>query len=93
MVYAGQGVVVKPLEDLAFKDKALPILLVRTNHLFEGKHLILGASLADEIDSTRSALAKQTLDHIAVSQGISYGHSAGKLDLSLLHTPPHTEDS
>jgi hypothetical protein len=46
--------------------------------------------LADEIDGTTSPFAKETLDYIALSQRISYGHPLGEPDLALLHVIPHT---
>jgi hypothetical protein len=68
--------VIQALEDLPFKDEALAVPLVRVNHLFEGKQILLIAPIPDQVDRARSSSAKETLYDIAVSRRVSYGDSA-----------------
>src|SRR5579884_2852371 len=80
-VDAGQRRVVKPLENLAFKDEAFSLGAARRDRLFEGIEISADAHVPHKIDRAKTALAEQTLYHIAVVDDGSVGENC----LYLLH--------
>jgi len=91
-VDAGQGPVIEPLEDIPFKDEAFAVSLVRVDHLFEGKQVVLDAPISNQVDDPDPTPTKETFYRIVVSSGASYGNSLWKQYLLLLRVVHHTCD-
>ncbi len=72
----------KSSEHFTFKGEALSFVLVRVNHLFEGKQVVLDPVIPHKVDSTKSALTKQALDNIAASSRVAYSDSDRKYQFS-----------
>ena len=72
-VDAGQGPVIEPLEDIPFKDEAFAVSLVRVDHLFEGKQVVvvLDAPISNQVDDPDPTPTKETFYRIVVSSGAS----------------------
>ncbi len=80
-VDAGQRRVVEPLENLAFKDEAFSLRAARRDCLFEGIKITAHAHIPHKINRAKTALAEQTLYHVAVVDDGPVGENC----LYLLH--------